>query len=255
MDFPSPAQNAPYVDFVLIRHGQTAWNEAKPVVDPAGNTVQGPLTQGSSDTPLNANGEKQAHEASEFVKSLGLEFNAVYSSPLLRAAKTAEIVAEKLGLAVQIDPDLAACAWGDCEGKTKEYARVNYGFDPKGNARYEGWKEMPTKDRWSSHTIPGAESMMDVIGRMENAFKKISANHSSGDVILLASHAENIKALSLAHKVELVEDLRKQGLFDKIDEIEAANIKNCGCYQVRYRLDDQEFTFMGEIQDLSVQAN
>lgn len=247
MDSPSMVQNAPYVDFVLIRHGQTAWNEAKQVMDLSGNTVQGPLTQGLSDVPLNANGERQAYEAADLVKALNFKFSAIYSSPLLRAARTAEIVAEKLQLPVQVDPDLAACAWGDCEGKTKEYAKETYGYDSKGNARFEGWKEMPTKERWSFQPIPQAESMNQVVERMKTAFQRIAANHAPGDVVLLASHAENIKAISLFNKIDYIENLRKEGLFEKINEIETWLVKNCGCYQVRYRLDNQEYTFMGEV--------
>ena len=61
----------------IIRHGQTEMNKA------------GRL-QGRRDVPLNENGEKQAEEAAGILS--GIEFDHVFSSPLTRAVRTAEIV-------------------------------------------------------------------------------------------------------------------------------------------------------------------
>lgn len=69
----------------LIRHGQTDWN------------LQG-LLQGSSDTPLNATGRQQAHDAIPVLREAGIPWTVVVSSPLARARVTAEIVAEGLGI-------------------------------------------------------------------------------------------------------------------------------------------------------------
>lgn len=64
----------------LVRHGETDWN------------AKGTL-MGWADIPLNANGIKQAETLRDKIIESGLEFDAVYSSPLQRAAKTAQIVA------------------------------------------------------------------------------------------------------------------------------------------------------------------
>ena len=63
----------------IIRHGQTDQNVAHRI-------------QGQRDFPLNATGVAQAEAAREELKARGIVFDKVYSSPLGRAAKTAEIV-------------------------------------------------------------------------------------------------------------------------------------------------------------------
>ena len=52
------------------------------------------VLQGRSDYPLNENGIAQAREAAK--KLNGIAFDAVYSSPLIRALQTAKIIAPNL---------------------------------------------------------------------------------------------------------------------------------------------------------------
>ncbi|MEI8168255.1 MAG: histidine phosphatase family protein [Rhodoferax sp.] len=67
----------------LTRHGETDWNKRG-------------ILQGWLDVPLNEQGRKQAHELAQ--NRINTGFSAVWSSPLLRAQETAEIVARVLGL-------------------------------------------------------------------------------------------------------------------------------------------------------------
>ena len=88
---------------LLVRHGETDWN------------AEGRL-QGQTDRPLSAYGRRQAKElAGELADE---EFDAVYSSDLARARETAEIVGERLGLPVVLDPGLREKDWGSWEGLT-----------------------------------------------------------------------------------------------------------------------------------------
>ncbi len=85
----------------IIRHGQTALNITNAL-------------QGRSDHPLNETGIRQAEEAAERLK--GFSFDAVYSSPLIRAVRTAEIIAP--ALKPVIDERLIEMEYGPYEGKS-----------------------------------------------------------------------------------------------------------------------------------------
>jgi phosphohistidine phosphatase len=64
--------------------------------------------QGPDDLrPLSAKGRRQAESLGRHLDGLGLSFDLLVSSPLVRARQTAELVAERLGLPVVIDGRLA----------------------------------------------------------------------------------------------------------------------------------------------------
>lgn len=88
--------------FALIRHGQTDWNAQRRL-------------QGSSDIPLNDVGRAQAKEAVATLS--GYEWDAIVSSPLSRAAETADLIAAGLGLTVARHvPELTERSFGPAEG-------------------------------------------------------------------------------------------------------------------------------------------
>ena len=90
---------------LLVRHGETDWN------------AEGKL-QGHTDRPLNAYGRRQAQTLAERFASESID--ALYASDLSRARETAEILGAKLGLGVEVDPDLREKNWGNWEGLTSE---------------------------------------------------------------------------------------------------------------------------------------
>ncbi len=92
-------------ELLLVRHGETDWN------------AEGKL-QGHTDRPLNDYGRRQAQVLAD--RLAGESIDAVYASDLSRARETAEILGEKLGLAVAVDPDLREKNWGNWEGLTSE---------------------------------------------------------------------------------------------------------------------------------------
>ena len=88
--------------FALIRHGQTDWNAQRRL-------------QGSTDIPLNDVGRGQARDAVAALS--GHEWDAIVSSPLSRAAETANLIAAGLGLSVaRRVPELAERSFGPAEG-------------------------------------------------------------------------------------------------------------------------------------------
>ena len=71
------------MNIYLIRHGETDWNRKG-------------MFQGREDIALNENGIEQAKLCGKALK--GEKFRAVITSPLIRAQRTAEIIAENLAI-------------------------------------------------------------------------------------------------------------------------------------------------------------
>ena len=94
----------PQIPFYFIRHGQTDWNHKN-------------MIQGHIDIPLNETGIKQAQEAVPFLIDQGI--TCIVTSPLLRAHKTAEIIAEALNVPLHIHDDLKERCLGALEGTVK----------------------------------------------------------------------------------------------------------------------------------------
>ena len=89
----------------FLRHGETTWNRAK-------------LLQGSvAGTVLTEKGERMAEATAAGMSAAGVSFDRVYTSPYLRARRTAEIVAEKGGYARPVDdPRIREMCFGRYEG-------------------------------------------------------------------------------------------------------------------------------------------
>ena len=83
----------------IIRHGQTEVNRAKAL-------------QGRSDKPLNETGIREAKAAAARLQDV--RFDRVFSSPLLRARQTAEILAPDIP--AEIDERLIEMDYGPYEG-------------------------------------------------------------------------------------------------------------------------------------------
>ncbi|MBR5598077.1 MAG: histidine phosphatase family protein [Lachnospiraceae bacterium] len=87
----------------FIRHGETIWNKEKKI-------------QGQSDIPLNEYGKELAHITADAIKDI--PFDIVYSSPLIRALETAEILVKKRDLDILVDSRLTEMCFGEGEGES-----------------------------------------------------------------------------------------------------------------------------------------
>lgn len=87
---------------LLTRHGQTDWN------------VQG-KAQGRTDTNLNETGIEQAKMLAE--KLMDYNIDVIISSPLKRARKTAEIIANGRKIPTLCDEDIVERSFGKYEGQ------------------------------------------------------------------------------------------------------------------------------------------
>ena len=91
------------MDIYLIRHGETDYNREKRL-------------QGETDIPLNSRGIELAQMTAQGMK--GLHFDRVYTSPLVRAVKTAEIIRGDRDIPIIPTDGLKEISFGDYEGLT-----------------------------------------------------------------------------------------------------------------------------------------
>ena len=92
--------------FYLVRHGQTDWNIQRRI-------------QGSSDIPMNETGISQMNHLADRIVEEGITFDRMIASPLKRARRSAEIIAEKTGFRdIVFDEDFVERSAGIMEGKT-----------------------------------------------------------------------------------------------------------------------------------------
>src|SRR5262245_33677433 len=91
--------------FVIVRHGETDWNKKK-------------LIQGQTNISLNETGEKQAKKIATKFKEIN--FDLAFSSDLLRAKRTTEIIALEKHLAVETTKALRERTFGKLEGQSSQ---------------------------------------------------------------------------------------------------------------------------------------
>lgn len=132
---------------LLARHGETADNAAR-------------RFQGMRNPPLNARGREQAAALAGQLREE--EIATMWASPLLRAAETAEIVAEALGLDVRFDDRLREIDVGDWAGRS--YAEVLL----EAPGELERWAQGDLGFRF-----PGGESLAEQTERVVAALEEI----------------------------------------------------------------------------------
>lgn len=100
------------MNLYIMRHGETDWNK------------QGKL-QGSVDIPLNDFGIELAEKTRDGFQREGIVFDKVFSSPYIRARKTAEIIVGETGISIDIQPDIREMGFGAHEGALVRELRTN----------------------------------------------------------------------------------------------------------------------------------
>jgi len=156
---------------VLIRHGQTTWNQ------------EGRYS-GQTDIPLSEEGLRQAQHLAERLR--GQSFQAIYSSDLQRARQTAEPIARATGAPLYFDPRLREINQGEWEGMLFEDIRRRF---------LDLWQHRLQ----NPHTAapPGGETVGQVRERVLGALEEILQAHPQGRVAIVAHGL--VLALILTH--------------------------------------------------------
>jgi len=142
----------------LARHGQTEWNVAK-------------RWQGTTDIPLDQFGIAQAAKLAQ--KMTQYPIQAIHSSPLQRAAVTAQAVAEKLNLPITYNKELEEIRLGEWEGHTSEEIIAKHG------SKFSIWEE-----KCEEQIGLGVENNYDLQQRAWAAFEHICQKETADTLIV-----------------------------------------------------------------------
>jgi len=161
---------------LLARHGETDWNR------------EGRF-QGHADPPLNAAGRAQAEELA--MRLASTQFDAVYSSDLLRAHETAEILAASQGVPVIADAGLREVDVGSWSGLTRTEIAVRF---PEAE-HHDG------------------ETREEHLARVLAAVERIAHAHPD-ERVLIVSHGGSLRALRRHCTGEPVHPIANCGVYE-----------------------------------------
>ena len=153
---------------VLVRHAETELTAQR-------------RYSGRGDVPLSPRGLEQAKAVAQRVAALGRPVTAVYTSPLSRCGRTAEVIAAALDHPpVRPDDDLIECDFGDWEGRTFAEVRTR-------------WPDEVTA--WLGSTTvapPGGEPFTAVAARTRRFVTRVLTEHE-GEAVVVVSHVSPLK--------------------------------------------------------------
>ncbi|MBC8016138.1 MAG: alpha-ribazole phosphatase [Sporomusaceae bacterium] len=192
---------------IFVRHGETLWNHSK-------------RYQGHSDIPLNEKGIQQAKKVAQ--RLAGQRISAVYSSDLIRAVQTAEVIANKHSLQAVPLAELREVNFGLWEGLTYEEIMAD-------------WPEVLSALylRPGSTLIPEGESFYDVQRRTAIGLSKCIANHHE-ETIVIVSHGGAMRillcdalGLTIENMWSLQQDSTAINMIDYFMDSKVVSLVNC----------------------------
>jgi 2,3-bisphosphoglycerate-dependent phosphoglycerate mutase len=162
------------MNLILIRHGQSEWNALNQFT-------------GWKDPDLTAKGIEEAHNAGRIINNLKINFDLVFTSALVRAQNTAEIILKEINqpLSTIKNQALNERNYGDLAGLNKDDARKRWGDE-----QVHIWRR--------SYDIPppGGESLKDTGERVLPFFmKEILPHVCEGKNVLVAAHGNSLRSL------------------------------------------------------------
>ncbi|MBI3333048.1 MAG: 2,3-diphosphoglycerate-dependent phosphoglycerate mutase [Candidatus Omnitrophica bacterium] len=160
---------------VLVRHGQSQWN------------LENRFT-GWIDVPLTQAGRAEAGRAGELIKGERIRFDVAYTSVLVRATETLEIILSALGqngIPIIRDQALNERHYGELQGLNKDEMRRKFG-----EAQVKLWR------RSYDVAPPGGESLKDTAARTIPFFEsRILADLKAGKNALVSAHGNSLRSI------------------------------------------------------------
>ncbi len=152
--------------FYCMRHAETEAN-AKDIFIGSG-----------TDIPLTEKGKEQARKVGSYFKSIGVSFNTIYYSPMIRCFETAREISAIAGGQLVPDDNLMELGYGKWEGLTRKEIESQYADDYKHYC-----SDMSCRPTGSN------ESANDVSERVADFLREIvDSNATVGKHVLVVTH-------------------------------------------------------------------
>jgi broad specificity phosphatase PhoE len=168
-----------YTTIYIVRHGESIWNTK--------SIVQGQLN--NLENTLTTNGELQSREIAIALKDI--YFQAIYSSDLLRAHQTAEIIALEHELEVNTNEALREKSHGEYEG-TENQAYLQL---------FTMWASLTDHERLHYKVTESGETPAEAMKRFTLFLKEIALAHS-GNAILVVTHGGIMKDFLISQRLK-----------------------------------------------------
>ena len=160
---------------VLVRHGESEWNLKN-------------LFTGGRDIDLTENGVAEARAAGRKLKAEGISFDVGFTSVLVRARRSLDLMLDELGqtkIPIFRDKALNERDYGDLSGLNKDDARARWGAE-----QVHIWR------RSYDVAPPGGESLKDTAARVLPYYiQEILPSVLRGNRVLIAAHGNSLRAL------------------------------------------------------------
>ena len=177
---------------VLVCHGQSDWNLKN-------------LFTGWRDIDLTDKGIAEAREAGRKLKVQGIKFDVAFTSVLVRATRTLDLMLEELGqtkIPVFKDQALNERNYGDLVGLNKDDARKKWGEE-----QVHIWR------RSYDVAPPGGESLRDTAARVLPYYiQEILPRVMRGEHVLVSAHGNSLRALVMVLDRHSTESITKLNL-------------------------------------------
>ena len=177
---------------ILVRHGQSEWNLKN-------------LFTGWKNPDLTPQGIEEARKAGRTIKAAGLEPNVFFTSALVRAQHTLDLILEELAITevtITRSKALNERDYGDLAGLNKDDARKKWGEE-----QVLIWRR--------SYDVPppGGESLKDTAARTLPYYEDVILPFvKEGETVLVAAHGNSLRSMVMAIEKLTPDEILKREL-------------------------------------------
>jgi isoleucyl-tRNA synthetase len=164
---------------VFVRHGESIKN------------VENRMSSAIDKHPLTEKGEKVAKLAGDRLQEFDVD--VIYSSPVLRAKQTAEIIGESLDIEINFDNRIREIENGEWEEKTLDEIAEH--------GHREEYLNLPIEDRYKAKRGKTGESWEDIENRLRDFLDDVQEKHRGKTIVVVSHMGTNTMGMKILKKL------------------------------------------------------